>query len=369
MRKLLIDRTPDCVRYAVLHDGKLKELYIEPTDAASLVGQVYVGRIQNLLPGQFAFIDIGMEKNAFINLPRDHGLRKGDSILLQIYKDAHGTKGPYGGQQLKLKGSTVIIHESPRRAIGVSQKITDPQERTRLRHAVYAALENGFAAIVRTNAAAQPDETLAEETRQLMALHRDLTARAAFAKPPVRLHPAAHAPTDLYNDLTADPFDEIHDGADIFDAHRLAPQIGQALQKAVPLPCGGHLTIEQTEACVVIDVNTGAFSGTNNYRAAILQTNCEAAAVIAEQLLLRNLSGIIIIDFIDMKDRADKEILLNTLAAEIKKDRIKTELVGMTELGLVQLTRRKTRPPLHSYLAYLTAQTHTKTPPQLTTPQ
>jgi len=428
MKRLLIDCAANEIRVALLHDHLLTEIYIDPIGAPSLVGYIYVGRVQNVLPGQFAFVDIGHDKNAFMNLPRDHGVKKGDAILLQIYKDAHGTKGPYGGQALKIKGHHVITFPTPRGEIGVSHKIEDPQERSRLRKAVHATLEKGFGAIVRTEAMGQDESIIKEETTRLIALHHDITTRAAYAKPPVRLYPAKNAaisfsntatPSDdtadentidignpdftlpdtlpnLLIDLLSDDLAEIHVATadrspaflstltswinqikpsltskilhynkidnDLFASFNIPQQITRALAKTVHLPCGGHMTIEQTEACVVIDVNTGAFSGSNNYRAAILRTNLEAAAAIAFQLTLRNLSGIIIVDFIDMKDRNDKQTLLQTLASEIKKDRIKTELIGMTELGLVQLTRRKTRPPLHAVHAPTTAQTHTKNP-------
>jgi len=408
MKCLFIDCQPERVRTAYTVDGKLKEVFIDPAGSASLVGHIYVARVQNVLPGQFAFVDIGAEKNAFINLPRNHGVKKGQSILMQIYKDANRTKGPYGGQQLKLKGRRVIVFESSRGEIGVSHKITDPVERSRLRGAVHAVLEKGCGAIIRTNACGHTEEELAAETTELIALYRDIVARARFAMPPTRLYPPkiSALQDDLLTDLLTDDLDEIwvacpegdamfsevqamladampglahsiffHDTfhkGDLFDAHDLTRQMERALEKTVWLPCGGHLTIEQTEACVVIDVNTGAFSGGQDYRAAILQTNLEAAAALCEQLNLRNLSGIIIIDFIDMKDRADKIALMDTLAREIKKGRIKTEMVGMTELGLVQLTRRKTRPPLAQMLeadcphchgrGRVNAQTRTKTP-------
>jgi len=382
MKRLFIDRQPDCVRVAYTVDGKLREIYIDPIGNESLVGHIYVGRIQNILPGHFAFVDIGTQKNAFINLPRNHGFKNGQPILIQIYKDADRMKGPYGGQQLKLKGRNVIVRESARHEIGVSHKISDPQERSRLRGAVHPVLEKGFGAIIRTHACGQPEGDLTEEAVRLIALHRDITERAKYAMPPVLLHPKkiAALPEDLFIEMLADDLDEVwvsgmdtedvkttcaqfkhklkkdilfttdNGGTELFDVHNINRQMTRALEKTVILPCGGHITFEQTEACVVIDVNTGAFSGGSNFRAAVLQTNAEAAAAISEDLTLRNLSGIIIVDFIDMKDKADKTILMDTLAAEIKKDRIKTEIVGMTELGLVQLTRRRTRPPLSRML-------------------
>ena len=132
----------------------------------------------------------------------------------------------------------------------------------------------------------------------------------------------------------------------LFDTHNINAQISAALNKTIGLPCGGYITIEQTEACVVIDVNTGRFTGQRDLRETVLRTNTEAAVCIAWQLALRNLSGIIIVDFIDMERKEDKDTLLGVLSDEIKKDRIKTELMGFTELGLAQLTRRRTREPL-----------------------
>ncbi|MCL2501447.1 MAG: ribonuclease E/G [Defluviitaleaceae bacterium] len=379
MKRLFIDRQPDCVRIAYTVDGKLREIYIDPIGSESLVGHVYVGCIQNILPGQFAFVDIGTAKNAFINLPRNHTVKKGQPILMQVYKDAYRTKGPYGGQALKLKGRNVIIRESPRGEIGVSHKIGSASERSRLRSAVRSVLEKGFGAIVRTHADGQPEENLAEETTRLIALHRTIEERAKYALPPTRIHPKkiAELPEELLVEMLTDDLDEIwvheadyehikaicpqsacnlkdilfiHNNSDLFDIHNISRQMERALEKTVWLPCGGYITFEQTEACVVVDVNTGAFTGGLDFRAAVLQTNVEAAAAIAEQLTLRNLSGIIIVDFIDMKDIADKTVLMRVLAAELKEDRIKTEIIGMTELGLVQLTRRKTRPSLSRML-------------------
>jgi ribonuclease G len=401
MKRLFIDCRPDCARTAHTVDGKLKEIYIDPLGSESLVGHIYVGRLQNILPGQFAFVDIGVGKNAFINLPRNHTLKKGQPVLMQVYKDAYDEKGPYGGQQLKLKGRLVIIHESHRGEIGVSSKITDPSERSRLRRAVHGVLEKGYGAIVRTKANGHTEEEIITEAVRLISLHREIIERAQYAMPPALMYPEKAALQDsLLVDLLTDDLDEIWisggdferikqaceqvapelkdnlffhedgDKGDLFDIHNITRQMERALEKTVWLPCGGYITFEQTEACVVIDVNTGAFSGEQNYRAAILQTNMEAAAAISAQLALRNLSGMIIVDFIDMKDRQDKTTLMNALAREIKKDRIKTEIVSMTELGLVQLTRRKSRPPLNKMLqtdcphckgsGKITAQTHTK---------
>jgi ribonuclease G len=378
MKRLLMDCRPDCTRVAYTVDGKLREIYIDPAGSESIVGHIYVGRVQNILPGRFAFVDIGTDKNVFVNLPNIREYKNGHPLLLQIYKDADRTKGPYGSPHLKLKGRYAIIYESPRGEVGVSHKITDPGERSRLRGAVCAVLEKGFGAIVRTHALGQTEEDVTAETAELIAAYHDITARARHVLPPALLHPKKTTvlPEDLLVDLLADDLDEVwingggfesikttcmqlayklknnifyHDEnekGDMFAMYNVTRQMERALEKTVWLPCGGHITIDQTEACVVIDVNTGAFSGRPDYRAAVLQTNIEAAAAIAFQLTLRNLSGIVIVDFIDMKDRADKTILMNALATEIKKDRIKTEIVGMTPLGLVQLTRRRTRPTL-----------------------
>ena len=388
MKKLFIDCQQNVVRTALTEGGKLIELYIDSPWESSWVGRVIVGRLKTILPGQFAFVDIGGRKNAFMNLYTGHGLKAGQPVLVQVYKDAVKSKGMYVGLDISLKGRLILLHEHTRNDVGISRKITDSMESKRLRSMVKKLLPPGYGAIVRTNANLQDEATIEAEIQNLYEAHLQIKQRAQFAIPPTTLYPKSSKQIfDLLTDLISDDLGEIHISGDefpetseaickllpsmesrifryetddlhhesslrptMFDNYGLSRQISAALEKVVKLPCGGFITIEETEACVVIDVNTGSNVGNIDYQNTILETNLEAAAVIAAQIRLRNLSGIIIIDFIDMPGEADKNTLLSALGAETKKDRRPAEIIGMMGLGMVQLTRRKTRPSLSQIL-------------------
>ncbi|MCL2570841.1 MAG: Rne/Rng family ribonuclease [Defluviitaleaceae bacterium] len=381
MKRLFLENKKGQVYTALTIDNKLREIYIDPLEKGSLVGQIILGRLDVILPGHLAFVDIGTGKNAMMNIAIPNHLKKGQPVLVQVYKDPTGQKGAYVGQELKHKGRSVILFESIRQDIGISQKITDEKERKRLRKIAIKTLPKGFGVIVRTNAEGLNLETIKSEVEQLHRQHQQIKARAEYSTFPALIYPdTAVVSTPIITDMISDDLDEVwisgldfievkqaiiditpalenrifdYDNADcgpLLDANNITPQISAALKKTVQLPCGGFITIEQTEACVVIDVNTGRYTGKKDFRQTVLKTNLEAATEIAWQLVLRNLSGIIIVDFIDMKYESDRSALLGALANEIRYDRIKTNLVGITELGLVQLTRRRTREPLSRLL-------------------
>lgn len=375
-KRILIDLSNDTVRTALTEDGNLVELRIDRLTGGSMVGQILLGTVKNILPSQFAFIDIGQTKNAFMNVEAGRALKTGQPLLIQVYKDASGTKGANVGEKLHLNGRLVILTDDLPE-VGVSQKITDSAERTRLRGIARRAAVPGHGLIIRTNAQGKSEDDIRADITRLADLRRDITERARHARPPVVLY----RENQLINDLLADDIDEIilndasehaairqtvyaaapgfngqvalhneTDGLPLFSAYGIEKQIERALRRQVWLPCGGFVTFEQTEACVVADVNTGKFTGRKDHRETVLRTNTEAAVCVAEQIRLRNLSGMIIVDFIDLCAEEDKRELVRVLGEAIKKDRIKTDIVGMTELGLVQLTRRKTREPLSRLL-------------------
>ncbi|MCL2841776.1 MAG: ribonuclease E/G [Defluviitaleaceae bacterium] len=379
MKRIFIEYSDNGIRTALLEGSKLQEIYIDPLQKNSWVGRIIVGRLQTILPGQFAFVDIGGRKNAFMNLSHGHGLKAGQPILVQVQKDAVKAKGMYVSQTISLKGRLLVLHENLRAEVGVSRKITDEKENTRLRKMVRKLLPKGFGAIVRTNAEGQDKEIIWAEIKNLHEIYLQIKERAQYALPPTRLYPVEENQIfSLFTDLIADDIAEIHisgtmeafDGAKnaikalllsaenkisyyegenaptMFAHYGINRQISAALEKTIKLPCGGFITIEETEACVVIDVNTGSNVGKINYQNTVFETNKEAAVTIAEQIRLRNLSGIILIDFIDMDDEGNKNALLLALNAELKKDRIRAEIIGMMGLGMVQLTRRKMRPTL-----------------------
>jgi len=368
MKRLYLENRSDGVYTAFTLDGKLREIYIDRQESASMVDQIILGRLEVVLPGQLAFVDIGQSKNALMNISNKVSLKKGQPILVQVYKDPTGTKGAYVGMELKHKGYSIILFESPRHDIGISQKITNEKERARLRETARQALPKGFGIIIRTNANGVDSEKITQEIKELHNLHNRIKTQAEHSVFPAIIYPHDSSngiPSIFYEmlsmdldeifiygfdfdiskktDVTSSLVDRCHYVKSSFD---FTSEIKAALKKTVQLPCGGFITIEQTEACVVIDVNTGRYTGKIDFRTTALKTNLEAATCIAWQLALRNLSGIIIVDFIDMKHETDKATLLDALAKEVRNDRIKTEIIGITELGLVQLTRRRTREPL-----------------------
>ncbi|MDR0272048.1 MAG: ribonuclease E/G [Clostridiales bacterium] len=381
MKKLLIDHNTDGIFVALAENEKLVEIFVErnaesTNENGSWVGRIIVGRIKTILPGQFAFVDIGGKKNAFINLMKGHGLKAGQAVMVQVEKDAVGTKGMCVTLETTVKGRFIVLAkgqtgQTPN--VGVSRKIIDLKESRRLKKIVNKHLPHGFSAIIRSNAAGQTTDTISGEIASLHKIHAEIISRAEFLKPPATLYPVsenaaseiATVSKNLLTDILSEEM-EVHISTEcdnFFEAqakgiHEFLPNLKitrenlnlkrqiEKLEKEVRLPCGGFITIEQTEACVVIDVNTGSNVGKIDYSETVLETNLEAAVQIAAQLRLRNLSGIIIADFIDMPKEADKNRLLDVLAAEIKKDRIKTEVSGFVGLGMVLLTRRKTRPPI-----------------------
>ena len=368
MTKLLVDSDDACV--AITVDNNLTEIYVEK-DTTSRVGEVVVGRIRTIMPGQFAFIDIGSGKNAFANLKPDHGLKAGQPILVQVQKDATSQKGAYVSLEIDLKGHLLILHKHPTGEVGVSHKITDEKESRRLKKLVRGLVPAGYGAIVRTNANGCTRETLQEEITMLHQKYEEVIERAQFALPPAKLHPDT-AVLPVLMDILYDNIDEVHiSGAGFNDTKnficKLAPflqekifvhegklikksQIKKALEKTVALPCGGFITIEQTEACVVVDVNTGNNVNNKSYRKTVLNTNLEAAKAIIDQIILRNPSGTIILDFIDMHSKDDEKTLLDTLSNEAKRDRLNPEIFGMSKLGIVQMARPKRRLSLSQVL-------------------
>jgi len=367
MKRLLIDHQDKVLRIARLADRKLTEIIIDHDKSGSLVGHIINGVVKNILPSRFAFIDIGQEKNAFMNLPDHFTLKTGQYIAVQVRKDATGDKGANVSEVLQFKGRMAIIYHGQVREIGVSQKISDPAERKRLKKIAAKFLPTGYSVVLRTQSIGASEETIKEELDHLITLC-DATVQSAQYAPALKV---LYRDNPILTDLLTNDLDEIiltdndmlsqvksaapafenrlrlWDGeTGLFDAFDVERQLLKALQRKVWLPCGGFVTFDPVEACVVVDVNTGKFMGKKNYQATVLKANLEAAQIIAEQIALRNLSGMIIVDFIDMPDEADKEKLLTVFGRALKKDRIPADIVGMTSLGLVQLTRRKQRESL-----------------------
>jgi ribonuclease G len=377
MKRILFDfKNENALRTACLADGVLTELFIDKRTNGSGVGHIINGVVKAVLESGIVFIDVGLPKNAFMNAEGGSSYKAGQYLAVQIMKDATGGKGAYVSEKLCFNGRLAIVYKSPEREIGISQKITSKRERKRLKKLAEALLPAGYGVIVRTNAEGARGDELEAELRRLTALCAATHKAAAHAPAPYVLY----KDNSLLDDILDNDLDAIviNDAAELdalrtavaarvpslaekitvfdegkvalFEAFGAEKQIETALRRKVWLPCGGYVSFDPVEACVVVDVNTGKFTGRRGFRETVARTNAEAAVLIAAQIRLRNLSGMIIADFIDMDDEADRRALLRLFADEIKKDRIKPDIVGMTELGLVQLTRRKSREPLYRLL-------------------
>ena len=390
MNRLFIEKNSFGIRVALTENDKLVQIFIDPKSGESWVGKVLVGHIKTILPNGFAFVDIGADKNAFMNLKSGHGLKAGQAITVQVEKDPVGTKGMFVTREVKLKGKYIILFYDPKQMIGISKKLSDTQ-RKRIKKVIKGLLPEGFGVVARTTCKEQDIVFLKDELRQeIESLQKTLTEiekSSQYVVPRTLLFPKSKSglgsilgevlpmglekiyvsgkpsffsaiAEDIQKDFPYYDGQLIHynesnnDLPNIFDAHSISSQINNACKKQVGLPCGGFITIEETDALVVIDVNTGSNVGDKNYAATILETNLEAAVAIAFQIRLRNLSGVIIVDFIHMTSKTSRTSILNTLRHEFNKDRTPIDNLSETGLGgLVQFTRRKTRPPLSYYVS------------------
>lgn len=392
---VLINVTPMEIRVALVENGVLQEVYIERSTRKGIVGNIYQGKVVRVLPGmQAAFVDIGLERAAFIHVSevadRDSVnasdqigdyLREGQSLVVQVTKDPISTKGARLTTHLSIP-SRYLVYMPDQAHVGVSQRIDNEEERERLKSLVSKALEDrdetsGY--ILRTAAERAGEEEILSDINFLTRLWQSVKKRITSAKAPAIIYEdlPLHLRTmrDLvsistekiridsrenYAKLRSFAEDFIPDLMDrieyypgerpIFDLYSVEDEIHRALDRKVQLKSGGYLLIEQTESMTTIDVNTGAFVGSRNLEETIYKTNLEAATAIGRQLRLRNLGGIIIIDFIDMEDEEHKRQVLRMLEKVLETDHAKTKITGVSELGLVEMTRKRTRESLGQVL-------------------
>jgi ribonuclease G len=401
--EILVNVAPRETRAALLENGVVQELHIERTSRRGLVSNLYKGRVSRVLPGmQAAFVEIGLERTAFLHaadiarqssddtlpnaaagLPAVEDIRRlvnsGDDILVQVIKDPIGTKGARLTTFVALP-SRYLVYMPLGEAIGVSARIEEDAERTRLK-TLLAELAGGGPGgyIVRTAAQGASAESLREDMGYLARLWEHVRARAAAAPPGTVVHEDLPLSLRVLRDelsrgvsrVLVDspreyarmrefaasfmpegvPVIELYPGPrPILDLNGVEEEIVKALDRKVPLKSGGHLVIDQTEAMTTIDVNTGAYVGHRNLEETIFRTNLEAAVSIARQLRLRNLGGIIIIDFIDMRDEPHRRAVLAALERALAGDRAQTHIVSLSPLGLVEMTRKRTRESLEHLL-------------------
>lgn len=399
--EVLVNVTPSETRVAIVENGILQEIHIEREARRGLVGNVYVGKIIRVLPGmQAAFVDIGLDKAAFLHAsdifakepPSDEGqreqvgvkeigqlVRQGQYLMVQVVKDPLGTKGARLTTEISIPSRYLVL--MPRSEhVGVSQRIETEAERERLRTIASDYSENDVGFIVRTAAESASEEDLAQdakflrrlwakiqERRKLKAkggiLYEDLNLAARVLRDMVgvtveRVRVDSRLSFQHLSEFVAEFIPELVSKVEmyegerpIFDLFDVENEIQRALDRHVTLKSGGSLIIDQTEAMTTIDINTGAFVGHRNLADTIFNTNIEATQAIARQLRLRNLGGIIIVDFIDMQNQDHRRRVLHSLEQALAKDRARTSVSGFTSLGLVELTRKRTRESLEHVLS------------------
>jgi ribonuclease G len=391
MDDYLINITPMETRVALMQQGVVQELHIERSYSRGIVGNIYMGKVVRVLPGmQSAFVEIGLERTAFLHVadiweerqsnsdttrPIERILSEGQHIVVQALKDPIGTKGARLSTQVSIAGR-LLVYLPREKHIGISQRIEESERealRTRIQKLLPEGEEGGY--IARTMAENATDEELRADIAYLRRLWTEIQNRASLAKPPSLLHRDLNLAQRVLRDLVtpetgrvvidsrenfmkissfakeympqvSDRLEHYTGERPLFDLHGVEDEIQKALARRVDLKSGGYLIIDQTEAMTTIDVNTGGYVGSRNFDDTIFKTNLEAAQTIARQLRLRNLGGIIIIDFIDMDTEEHKGSVLSELNKALAKDHTRITVSGFTQLGLVEMTRKRTRESL-----------------------
>ncbi len=395
-KKIIVNCDNRATRVALLEKGKLVELDIERPLQHRVVGNLYKGTVANVLPGmQAAFIDIGLEKNAFLYVddiftdwddesppparsPIEKLLRVGEEIMVQVVKEPYGSKGARVTGQITIPGRYLVLVPGAD-YIGVSRRIESQAERDRLRREVEKLKPEQLGLIVRTVAEGVESEVMEQDLKFLVQLWNRISSRFQQKAAPAILYQDLSLTCRIARDLFVEDFssflidneheyDKVREIVDyisphlkpkvklyqeaepIFERYGVEAELEKALARQVWLKSGGYLVFDEAEALTVIDVNTGRYIGRRNLADTILKTNLEAAEEIARQVRLRDIGGIIIVDFIDMSIEDHRRKVLDKLNASIKNDRTKTYVLGLTNLGLVEMTRKKVRQDLSEYL-------------------
>ncbi len=416
-REILISGNPRETRVAILEDDRLVELLVDRPDSRRTVGDIYLGRVEAVLPGiQAAFVDIGAEKSAFLHAsdlveaeededpsepgeeddengePNGNGgggrgrsrrrlpnvadeLKRGESKLVQVIKEPISTKGSRVTAQVSLAGRFLVYMPFASR-VGVSRKIEGRDQRARLRELVSRLVpkdEGGW--IIRTVADDLTEERCRREIDHLVGLWKKIKRKAGSVRPPALLQRETSLTRGIVRDLFSDKVDSLlvdsrqlhgeiaqylaqidpelqqrvhlyRDETPLFDKYDIEAEIRGLFQQRVELPTGGYLIIQPTEALTSIDVNTGRYTGKKDPESTILRTNLEAAREVARQLRLRDIGGIIVVDFIDMETRGNRDKVLQELRTHLGRDRARTKAFAVSELGLIEMTRQRVRPSL-----------------------
>ena len=392
VREMLISHDSSETRVALLEDRELVELYIE-RPKRSVVGNVYLGKVKDVLPGmQAAFVDVGLEKNAFLyvdevvspegveGVPRrdiQSLLKPGQQIMVQVLKDPMGTKGARITTDVTLPGRFLVLMPFSE-FVGVSRKLPE-EERERLHSLVVPRVPSGVGVIVRTVAQGASERDIVSDMDFLLRLWKRVNHQAREGLAPELVYTEMDLALRTVRDVFSEEFRRLvvddkgvfekvasflkktspqlvrrvdldRDKQPLFDRYGLQPTIDSALKRTVELPSGGHITIDKTEALTAIDVNTGRFVGKRSLEDTLLKTNLEAAEEAARQLRLRDIGGIIVIDFIDMEDASSKAQLMVRFGQLLERDRTKTRVTEISRLGLVEMTRKNVTDGLYGVL-------------------
>ena len=398
MNQIVVDVGITETRLAILENSELVELSIARKGSKRILGNVYMGRVVNVLPGmQAAFVDVGLDKNCFLyikevidekcdNIELDTNgpkciskiLKMGQEILVQIIREPIGSKGARITTNITLPGRYLVLAPF-NRGIGISRKIGNEKERERLKLEIEEIKPANMGVIVRTLAKGRERGDFKDDIKFLLRLWQKIDKKKKSAYAPQLIYKdfdlVSKTIRDIFNkemhefiindydtfslgkdliELISPHLNEriLHyeDETDIFEKYDIERQIIRSLNRKIWLDSGGYIVIDSTEALTVIDVNTGKYVGNTSLEDTVYKINIESAAEIAKQLRLRDIGGIIIVDFIDMGKRKHKYEVIKALDKELKKDRTKTKIVGMTKLGLVEITRKKTRKKLEATL-------------------
>lgn len=396
-KQVIIDSGLCEERIAILENNKLVEIYIERMEDRKIIGNIYKGKVMNVLLGiEAAFIDIGIDRNAFLHLDdvvqsfsRKSGKDKnvnvkdlikiGQEIDVQVIKEAIIPKGARVTTDISLPGRYLVLMPNDT-GIAVSRRIEQEEEKERLKKILQKIKKKEYGLIARTVAVGKDEVDFVTDLDFLVRLWNKIQKRSQKAKAPMLLHEDFSLTYRIIRDLFTEDIDEFVVNSEkeyqkiisfldtlflldlkprvsyyegdkpIFEAYNIEKEIHRALEKKVWLKCGGYLVFDEVEALTVIDVNTGKYVGGKNMKNTILKTNLQAAEEIARQLRLRDIGGVIIIDFIDMDNKEDQQKVIQRLEQELKRDKTKSNVVQTTELGLVEMTRKRSKRDLDSLL-------------------
>ncbi len=383
-REVLANTSFEETRIAIMENGRLAELHWERKSSQNIVGNIYKGTVENVLPGiSSAFVSIGFDKNAYLyisdvlgdkNAPIDQTLKKGQTVMVQVAKEAISTKGPKVTMDVSLPGR-YLVFTPYQEYVGISKHIAEPEERQRLERVVDKLVKEylgGKGVVVRTEAEGASEEELEREVKYLQNLWQQVQKKFAEQPSPAILHQDLGLALQIARDILSDQVyvymldakqaqKEVVDFVEgfapelkdriklyeaktpIFKAFNLEKQIESIRETKVSLPNGGSIVIQEAESLCAIDVNTGRFTGSKSQEETVTQTNIEAAVLVAQQIRLRNIGGIIVVDFIDMRKASNRAKVMEAFAEACKADRAKIRILPITRLGLIELTRERKR--------------------------